>query len=55
MNLETSIVIVTTKYHPVLKEGDICRVRLIHDTHYEVVRGEDERHTSIAKDLVRIK
>lgn len=48
------LVSVITEDHPVLKFGDLCCVRHVHETHIEVIRGEDERHTSIAPDLIKI-
>lgn len=48
------LVTVETYTHPVLNYGDICSVRLVHDTHVEVIRGEDARHTTIGKALVRV-
>jgi hypothetical protein len=48
------LVTILTNDHPVLKLGDLCNVRHIHETHIEVIRGEDARHTSIAIDLIKV-
>lgn len=47
------LITVITHDHPVLDYGDICRVLREHETHLEVIRGEDNRHTAIAKDKTR--